>query len=221
MTTIATNGKVMYADLKSTHINPMEFSCDSCGSTGTSSKENTQKIIMLNKGVVKRKVGGEVAVFMGCAGDGNTGNFLEAIWPLGADLNHVVESFEALNLTKNNIPRGTALIVTETGKVHRFSIITRRKILNIREVPEKELPIAIGSGATYFEAYLKTFKIGWLDAFRMAVHFDPHSSERYSAVGWSPDKETGEQKLKLRERIHNSRSIEDLLKIAQRNMRLS
>lgn len=220
MTTVVTNGKVMYADLKATHTNPMEFECDSCGSTGTMSKENAQKIVMLNGGAIKRKVGGDTAAFMGCAGDSNIGNFLEAIWPVGSDLNHIVESYDALNLTKNNVPRGTVLIVTETNRVFRFAVVTRRKMLTIREVPEKELPIAIGSGATYFEAYLKTFKIGWLDAFRMTIHFDPYSSERYSAAGWSPDKQTGEPKLKHRQKIHNSRPIADVLRIAQRNMRL-
>jgi hypothetical protein len=214
----------MYADKRSTNINPQEYACNDCGSKGHSSKEETTKITLLGKDedFERRLIDGRKAVFMGTSGSSNMTSFLKAIWTTGSDLTYIVAAFNAVNMEKTTIPDGQALIVTEHHEVYRFTVSPRKKLMSLREVAQKDLPVAIGSGASYFQTYRETFKIGWLDAFRLAIHRDKHSStDQYSVAGWSPDKGTGELKLKMRERVRPSRSYEELLKIAQRNMRLS
>lgn len=224
MTTVVTNGKAMYADKRSTNINPQEYACNDCGSKGHSSKEETTKITLLgNDGdLMERLIDGRKAVFMGTSGSSNMTAFLKAIWTAGSDLTYIVAAFNAVNLEKTTIPDGQALIVTEHREVYRFSVSPRKKLMSLREVPQKDLPVAIGSGAPYFQTYRETFKIGWLDAFRLAIHRDKHSStDTYSVAGWKRDKETGKQKVGMKERVRSAQSYEDVLKIAQRNMRLS
>lgn len=224
MTTVATNGHAMYADKRSTNINPNSYACNDCGSTGHSSKEESTKITLLDKDskLDHRLVEGRKAVFMGTCGSSNMTSFIKAIWTARSDLKYIVEAFNAVNMERTNIPDGQALIVTEHHEVYRFSVSPRKKLMSLREIPQKELPVAIGSGAPYFQTYLESFKIGWLFAFRMAIHRDRHSStDTYSVAGWKADKETGDLKVAMKERVRPAQSYEDILKIAQRNMRLS
>lgn len=223
MTTVATNGHAMYADKRSTNVNPQSYACNDCGSTGHSSKEEATKIILLDKEskLDHRLIEGRKAVFMGTCGSSNMTSFIKAIWTARSDLKHIVDAFSAVNMENTRIPDGQALIVTENHEVYRFSVSPRKKLMSLREIPQKELPVAIGSGASYFHTYLESFKIGWFFAFRMAIHRDKHSStDTYSVAGWKLDKETGKQKLGMKERVRPAQSYEDILKIAQRNMRL-
>lgn len=223
MTTIVTNGKVMYADLRSTNINPQHFACNECNSTGFSSKQDSKKITLLKSQVEdhRRYIDGKVAVMYGCAGSSSLQNFLRGIWPEKSDLRHIVQVLDYINLEKLNIPDGGALIVTEDNVVYRFSISPRKKLFALKEIEAKDLPIAIGSGSPYFHTYKESFNVGWFDAFQMAIHRDPHSStDVYSVAGLVHDKETDTTKVKLKDRVRFRRTYEQTLVIAQRHMKL-
>ncbi|MNU65274.1 hypothetical protein D3C71_545630 [compost metagenome] len=223
MTTIATNGKVMYADLRSTNVNPMHFACNECGSTGFGNKQDSKKITVLSNKVEdhRRYIDGKVAMMYGCAGSANLQNFLKGIWPEKSDLRHIVKVLDYINLEKLNIPDGSALIVTEDNAVYRFSISPRKKLFALKEIEETDLPISIGSGSSYFHTYKMSFNVGWFDAFQMAIHRDPHSStDVYSVAGLVQDKETEKVKVQHKDRVRFHRTYEQTLVIAQRKMKL-
>ncbi|MNM09249.1 hypothetical protein D3C81_193320 [compost metagenome] len=224
MTTIATDGRTMYADVRSTNINPQHFACNECGSKGFSSKQDSKKISVIHRPLVedRRFIDGKVAAMYGCAGSSMMSIFLKKIWPMGSDLTHIVKVFESIDMEKTTIPDGGALIVTEDGTVYRFSISPKKKLFALKKYEAKDLPVSIGSGAPYFQTYLETFNIGWFDAFQMAIHRDPHSSTDVCHVAHIEYSERKEAiVVKHKESVRFPRKYEQTLAVAQRRMKLS
>lgn len=225
MTTIATDGKTMYADVRSTNTNPLHYACNDCGSTGFANKQESRKITVLHRvnPDAHRFVDGKVAMMYGCAGSSNLQSFLRGIWTERSDLSHIIAAFSFVNMEKTTIPDGGALIVTEDNSVYRFSISPKKKLFALAKIKEKDLPVSIGSGSPYFLTYRESFNIGWFDAFQMAIHRDPHSSTDICHGAWIDHSERPEKPVVVKhdEEIQFPRTYEQTLAMAQRRMKLS
>lgn len=223
MTTIVTDGVRMFADVRTTHMNLMGFACNDCGSTGYANKQDSKKIINMHRSSPEqaRYLDGKVAMMYGAAGSANLGHLLKHLWVEKSDLRHLVKALQYINLEKTPIPEGIALIVLEDNSVYRFSISPKKKLIALTKIEAKELPVAIGSGATYFKTYLESFNIGWFDAFQMAIHRDPHSStDVCHSATIVPAREEGKLRVSLNDDVKFFRTYGQTLRIAQRRMKL-